>query len=623
MRRFGLDGAAAIENARLAMSRFDTAVINSPRGINISLRNIVDTLNQMRSLVNSNRDITGNALNQVSTQITTFQNIINKCGGDATRLEAALNNLGLDSTTVIENARLAMSNFRTEAIETVRAKEEAIRTFANPDAAEAELKRITQATTSARKLLSSNIDASNSDSYQRVIQLLGELDRLLEECGRDSSQLASAISTTGLDSTEYVNRLNTAVSTLKDELQASGTSGTTSLQAIIHMLNQMQSLVGRNTNVVGGTGFAEITAQISQFQNIVSACNGDTQALEQVLRNMSINGSSLIENARLAMENYRTEVIRATNDEIANADATRAAEAARREEERTIRAGENAYRQYASVALQAETKLRQWSAAEHSANQESRNAYANLYSSVSALDAAARAYDGTEDSARNLAAAVQNTRTTLKESERVLKANGEATQTFGDRLKGLAQKFSAWLSVSQVIMYAVRTVRKMISTSVELDSAMSQMRIVTNATESDMKRFGDTVAETAKRIGASMTDLIDSATVFARLGYSLDESSSLAEYTSMLQKVGDIDVSDAQNAITAITKAYDDIDADNIESTMDKLVKVGNSFPISTAEIAEGLNNAASSLSAAGNTFEESVALLTAANTTVDYCRAA
>ncbi len=42
-----------------------------------------------------------------------------------------------------------------------------------------------------------------------------------------------------------------------------------------------------------------------------------------------------------------------------------------------------------------------------------------------------------------------------------------------------------------------------------------------------------------------------------------------------------------------------------------------NNFPISVNQIAEGMTNASSALSAAGNTFEQSVALLTTANTTI------
>ena len=90
----------------------------------------------------------------------------------------------------------------------------------------------------------------------------------------------------------------------------------------------------------------------------------------------------------------------------------------------------------------------------------------------------------------------------------------------------------------------------------------------------------------------------------------------------MLQNVGDIDVSDAQDSITSIIKAFN-ISTDQIESTMDKLVVTGNHFPISVSQIAEGMTNASSTLAAAGNTFEQSVALLTAANTTIKLCRVA
>ena len=132
----------------------------------------------------------------------------------------------------------------------------------------------------------------------------------------------------------------------------------------------------------------------------------------------------------------------------------------------------------------------------------------------------------------------------------------------------------------------------------------------------------DAAAKAAHNAGTAITDLIDSQTVYARLGYSMQESSALAEYTAMLSKVGDIDVSDAQNAVTAIVKAFD-VDASDVQSVMDMLVEVGNNFPISVSQLAEGMNNAGSMMKSAGNSIEETMGLLTAANTTVKLCRAA
>ena len=186
----------------------------------------------------------------------------------------------------------------------------------------------------------------------------------------------------------------------------------------------------------------------------------------------------------------------------------------------------------------------------------------------------------------------------------------------GNSVGMLVSRFEQTLSLAGLMMLAFRELKQMVTSAVELDTAMTQLRIVTNGSNQDYIQFSETISSTAKEIGASTKDLIDSTTVFARLGYSLEESGALSKYTAMLSNVGDIDVSSAQSALTAITKAYG-ISAGEIESVMDKMVTVGNNFPISVSELAEGMNNAGSALSSAGNSFEQSIALLTAANTTV------
>lgn len=195
-------------------------------------------------------------------------------------------------------------------------------------------------------------------------------------------------------------------------------------------------------------------------------------------------------------------------------------------------------------------------------------------------------------------------------------AAGEVGRSFGDSLSKAFKSITGVFDVTTVMRTAIRYMKQMAQEVIKVDTAMTQLKIVTNASASEYKAFYEDSIQTAKNIGASVSDLIDSATTYARLGYSLDESSSLAKYTGMLQNVGDIDVSSAQSAITAITKAFD-IGVDQIELSMDKMVEVGNNFPISVSEIAEGMNNAGSMLASSGNSFEQSIALLTAANTTV------
>lgn len=180
----------------------------------------------------------------------------------------------------------------------------------------------------------------------------------------------------------------------------------------------------------------------------------------------------------------------------------------------------------------------------------------------------------------------------------------------------LSSRMAMTFGLVNVVNKSIQGIKKMVSTAVELDTAMNQLQVVTRSSKQDMDAYADSVSKIAKETAQSTKDMIEATTVYARLGYTMDESSVLAKYTAMLQGVGDIDSSAAQDAMTAIVKAFHK-NVDDIESIMDKMVVVGNNFPISVSQIAEGMNNAGSALAASGNSLDQSIALLTAANTTV------
>lgn len=168
--------------------------------------------------------------------------------------------------------------------------------------------------------------------------------------------------------------------------------------------------------------------------------------------------------------------------------------------------------------------------------------------------------------------------------QELLNGLAPAGKNLGTVLSPLFARLSGRLNMAAWAA-ATKAIRDMMSAVKELDASLTQMQIVTGGTDDDIEKFGMNIAQTAKNIGSSITDLVDSATVFARLGYSESESSSLAKFTSMLSNVGDIDVSTAQNALTSIVKAYGQ-GVDDIEGIMDKMVAVGK-------EIAQGCGNAA------------------------------
>ena len=545
------------------------------------------------------------SLKTMQSQLNALQANINAMAGRSPVNTASLSEVAAkagQATSAVQNMNKAISSTSAAA--------------KSASEAERQLKKIADAATQARALLNKNMEASGSASYQKLNAELTKLGTILQTCGGDSTKLSAALKNAGIDGESAVNRLNAAMATLKNELQTAGTQGTVSLRQIIETATRMQALLNSNPQMAGTVQFSALSAQLSAFQEIIVACNGDASALETALHNAGLNGATAIENAKLAMASFKAELEGVTAEEEREAAAVRAAAEAERQQASAEKARELALRAYSAAIIQGEAALRNWTAAENSKNASSRAAYQRLREAVDAMRSAKASYDAGTGSIDNLRAKTEAYKSTLSNTEQVLKANGDATKSLSDRFSGLANKFGAWLSVTQVIMLAVRAMRQMVKASVELDSAMTQMQIVTKASTKEMEAFGNAAAKVAKRTASTITDVVDSATVFARLGYTMDESTQLAEFTTMLQNVGDIDVSDAQDAITSIIKAYD-IDASQIESVMDKLVEVGNHFPISVSQIAEGMTNASSTLHAAGNSFEQSVALLTAANTTI------
>ncbi len=119
-----------------------------------------------------------------------------------------------------------------------------------------------------------------------------------------------------------------------------------------------------------------------------------------------------------------------------------------------------------------------------------------------------------------------------------------------------------------------KLVRQIYQNVTEIDAAATQLRIVTNGSADDMRKYYDDASASAKRLAVSIKDVINATTVYARLGYSASESNVLAEYTSMLTKVGDIDTSAATDAVTALVKAFD-LDLSDVQLVMDQMVEVG------------------------------------------------
>lgn len=196
-----------------------------------------------------------------------------------------------------------------------------------------------------------------------------------------------------------------------------------------------------------------------------------------------------------------------------------------------------------------------------------------------------------------------------------VKAAGKDTLSLGDVFKNNLTKVSQWIGATTIIFKTWQTLRDGFDVVKDLDNALIDLKKTTDATEEQYRSFYYTANQTAKELGASTKAIIQQTADWARLGYSLDEASTLSRNSAIFSAVSeDLDLTEATDGLVSMLKAFKELDVnDSLDGIISKINEVGNNFAVSNADIVDSLTRSSSAMAAANNTFEQTVALATAA----------
>lgn len=196
-----------------------------------------------------------------------------------------------------------------------------------------------------------------------------------------------------------------------------------------------------------------------------------------------------------------------------------------------------------------------------------------------------------------------------------VKAAGKNMQSLGDILKNNVSKVLQWVSATTLLFRAFRLLRTALSTIIDLDTAMVDLQKVTVATRAEYDRFYRSANDTAKVLGVTTEEVISQTAEWARLGYAMQDAAKLAENSAIFKAISPgMDITMATDGLVSMLKAFDEIDVnDSLDGIISKVNDVGNKFAVSNKDIVEAMTRTSSAMKAANNTFEETVALATAA----------
>lgn len=246
----------------------------------------------------------------------------------------------------------------------------------------------------------------------------------------------------------------------------------------------------------------------------------------------------------------------------------------------------------------------------------SKNEYAELDEISSRLD---NLYSGLSNMTDKAAQdGIKQVEKDLSRINNTIINSGENTKTFVERVRDLTKRFGEWFSITRIVVEAYQMLRRMVSSVIELDAAMTELKKVTDETDARYDAFLRNATTRAKKLGAALTDTVTATADFARLGYTIEEAEKMADAAIIYKNVGDgiQDINTASESIIATMQAFG-IKATDVMSIVDRFNEVGNNFAISSSGIGEALLRSAAAMHSAGNTIDETIALATAANTIV------
>lgn len=154
-------------------------------------------------------------------------------------------------------------------------------------------------------------------------------------------------------------------------------------------------------------------------------------------------------------------------------------------------------------------------------------------------------------------------------------------ETIFDGLKRKTKEIFMYLGGSSIIYRAFSEVKRGIQYVREIDSALTELKKVTDETAESYDRFLDAAAKTGAKIGSTISDFTQATAEFARLGYNIDLASEMAEAAIVYTNVGDgiEDVSAASESIISTMKGFGMKTSESME-IVDRFNEVGKILPV-------------------------------------------
>lgn len=184
------------------------------------------------------------------------------------------------------------------------------------------------------------------------------------------------------------------------------------------------------------------------------------------------------------------------------------------------------------------------------------------------------------------------------ELDRLNKQNARAANSFY-RTRGAIKDFDFFMNIAieKIIRYriafvtmqkAIEAAKKTFTFPKDLESGLTKLAKVLDTTVLGLREVKKEAIDLAIGFGVSVQEVVDTITIFAQQGFTLNESLKLTETVLLGVKAANLEVKDAVEFVTAAIKVYN-VEAENTIGLFDKLLNVQRNFAVSTEDLANSV----------------------------------
>jgi TP901 family phage tail tape measure protein len=216
---------------------------------------------------------------------------------------------------------------------------------------------------------------------------------------------------------------------------------------------------------------------------------------------------------------------------------------------------------------------------------------------------------------------------TLRSELSAFKTELVATSNSGmnwiDKFKASVARLSSYFS-GMTFIYALSNQLKNAWQEAEtLDDSLVDLQKVTDeiADRDALYKYFDKALSKAQELNVEVNDLIYAITEFKKLGWSLSDAELGAEWATVLENVGDVDIDTAIGSIKTAIASFDEIGGytddqldKKLEAYADLINNMSNKYSIDAEGLAEAIRLSAGTLTEAHTSIEQAATMFATAN---------